>query len=248
MQAASEWLMQARTSIWARRRRGTHRMTIVLALALWAAAVWCAQALVVTINLGWGYNQDVNGNNLSQYHLQEGSIIQIVMYDSSVSSPPGPDAIDNFEILGNNPSNPNNLDDTTVYDPTTTPAGHDIVHLAVVEVAEYMDDNGNVWWNTIINFTVAASDYDRLYIRVFGATEFSHGTPEASYWGLSDVRERPDGTFHTWPIGIWDEIAATNTNYFEVIPEPGVMTLMVLGAGGLVVGARRRRKNRAQAG
>jgi len=51
----------------------------------------------------------------------------------------------------------------------------------------------------------------------------------------------------TWPVGIVDNVAATNQNYFEVIPEPGVMALMALGGIGLLAGARRRR-NRLKKG
>ena len=47
--------------------------------------------------------------------------------------------------------------------------------------------------------------------------------------------------------GELDETMATRTNYFEVIPEPGSLSLLAMGGAGLLAGARRRRK-RARGG
>lgn len=227
------------------RGAGTGRWAAMRAALLLALLASPAQALLVTINLGWGYNQNEEGNSLDPYHLKVGSIIQVVMFDQSTASPPGTDANDNFDLMGNYPSNPDGLDDTTVYDPLSAPEGHVIAYSTSVKPAEYEDENGNVWWNVYVEFTIVGP-YDALYLRVFETTEFSDGVPEASYWGLSDVVYGTN-LFGTWPVGIVNNVAATNQNYFEVIPEPGVMALMALGGIGLLAGARRRR-NRLKKG
>jgi hypothetical protein len=200
-----------------------------------------AQALVVTVDLGWGYNV-AGGALLSDYNLQLGSIVQVVMYDSSVYSAPGPDADDNFNITGDNPSNPDSLADTTVYDPESTPTGHLIVYTGNIQAAPYLDDNGNTWWQVYAQFEIIGT-YDALYIRVFEATQWSDGTPASSYWGLSDVQYGTN-LVGTWYVGPLDEVDAPNQNYFEVIPEPGTFALFVLGGAGLLAGRFRRKKAR----
>lgn len=231
-----------RTRPTARYGAGGGRWVIALAVVCLAVAVMPAQALLVTIDLGWGYNQSADGNSLNPYNLQVGSIIQVVMYNSASASAPGPDANDNFDVFGDYPSNPDSLSDTTIYDPESTPSGHVIVQTAQIQVAEYTDDNGNVWWNVYLEFAVIGS-YDRLYVRVFEMTTFPDGTPASSYWGLSDVQSGTN-LIGTWPVGIVDNITATNQNYFEVIPEPGTMALLGLGGAGLLAGSRRRKKSR----
>lgn len=223
---------------------GTGRWAGLLAILLFGLLASPAQALLVTINLGWGYNQNAGGNSLDPYNLQVGSIIQVVMFDSSTASPPGTDADDNFDIMGNNPSNPDELSDTTVYDPLSAPEGHVIAYSTSVQEAEYLDGNGNVWWNVYVEFTIVGP-YDALYLRVFETAEFSDGVPDSSYWGLSDV-EYGTNLIGTWPVGIVDNVDAPNQNYFEVIPEPGVMALMALGGVGLLAGARRGRSRRGK--
>lgn len=213
-------------------------------LAAWGLVLLClgavpASALVVTVDLGWGYNQNAGGNSLVPYNLQEGSIVQVIMYDSSVYSAPGVDADDNFDIIGYYPGGV--LPDNTVYDPTTAPDGHLITYTASVQAAPYLDDNGNTWWQIYAQFEVIGT-YDALYIRVFEMTDFSQGSPTASYWGLSDVQYGTN-IVGTWYVGPLDETeASSGPNYFEVIPEPGTMALVVAGGAGLLAGARRRRK------
>jgi len=223
---------------------GTGRWAGLLAILLFGLLASPAQALLVTINLGWGYNQDVDGNSLDPYNLQVGSIIQVVMFDSPTYDEPGTDADDNFQILGNNPANPDGLSDTTVYDPSTAPIGHVIAYSGAIQQAEYLDGNSNVWWNVYVEFTIVGP-YDALYLRVFETTQFSDGIPDASYWGLSDVVYGTN-LIGTWPVGLVDNVEATNQNYFEVIPEPGVMALMALGGVGLLAGARRGRNRRGK--
>ena len=78
------------------------------------AAVWAAlclgavpaQALVVIMDIGWGYNagSDMDNDTLrSTYALQEGSIVQIIAYDSSAypsTAFQAGDPNNNFDLFG----------------------------------------------------------------------------------------------------------------------------------------------------
>lgn len=221
---------------------------ILFGLVALALCVHPAQALVVTVDLGWGYNQDVGGNDLLEYNLQVGSVVQIIMYDSTVASAPGTDADDNFDITGDyggpdlssEPYSSGHVpEDTTTYDPHSAPADHYIVYTDTVQAAPYLDDNGNTWWQVFAQFEVLGN-FDRLYVRVFGTDDIFEERYWASYWGLSDVQEGTN-LVGTWYVGPLDEITATHSNYFEVIPEPGTMALFLLGGAGLVAGRWRRK-------
>lgn len=214
--------------------------------ALCGAAVLClgassVQALVVTIDLGWGYNYDGAGTSVdlgTAYNLQVGSIVQVLLYDEATADAPGVDADDNFAIAGYNPGG--TLPDNTVYDPLTAPAGHIIAYTASIQAAPYTDGQGDTWYQIYAQFEVIGT-YDSLYIRVFELTDFGQGVIQASYWGLSDVQVRTN-TFGMWYVPIIDDTDAPNLNYFEAIPEPGTMGLVALGGAGLLAGVRRRRK------
>jgi len=165
-------------------------------LALCGAVVLCllavpADALVVTIDLGWGYNDGwatdaaAEAGLLSSYNLQEGSIVQVIMYDSATASAPGTDADDNFDIYGdyNGPdlyaepydSGAANIpDDITLYDPeSVVPSGHVLAY--TTEIGDsIVRGNGDHWYNIYEQFEILGT-YDSLYIRVFGATNFPNG-------------------------------------------------------------------------
>lgn len=221
-------------------------------LCLWAVP---AQALVVTIDLGWGYGDgwtagNAEANLISDYHLQEGSIVQVVMYNSANASAPGTDADDNFDLHGEYSgtgiaaepfpgTEPSNVPgDNTVYRPDTVPSGHTLAYSTTI--GSPISDAGGYWYNIYEQFEILGT-YDRLYIRVFGATNFPQGEIVSSYWGLSDVQEGTN-VIDTWYVGPVDDTVADHTNYFEVIPEPGTMALFLLGGTGLVAGLRRRRQ------
>lgn len=202
-----------------------------------------AQALLVTVDLGWGYP---GGGSLANYNLQEGSIVQILMYNSANASAPGPNASDNFPsdtVYGTYggpgiPAQPNPPGaiptDQNVYNPEATPEGHVIAY--TTQIGEAVDG----WWHIYAQFEILGT-YDRLYVRVFGATEFPSGNVWASYWGISGVQVGTN-IIDTWYVDPIVNVSAPNANYFEVIPEPSTVALFLLGGTGLWMGARRRKK------
>lgn len=228
-------------------------------VAAMAAALLClgtvpAQALTMIVDIGWGYygTSDMTESDLiSDYALQEGSIIQIIMYDSSTASAPGPNADDNFgDPTGAYSGTPipgePNVDpwdeapaENNVYDPETVPDGHMIAYTTTIGPAVGGNANGYNWYNIYATFQVL-DNYDSIYIRVFGMTDFPDGNVGASYWGISGV-QADGGAIGTW-YTTFDDVTATNhVNYFEVIPEPGSLALIALGGCGLWAGRRRKR-------
>ena len=212
-----------------------------------------AQALVVTVDLGWGYNAGAN-TDLADYNLQEGSIVQVIMYNSTTPGvgPPGSAASDNFDVIANYTgagiaaepypgTEPANIPGSpTAYNPLTAPDNHVIAYTTHIGPAIGGNANGYDWYNVYAQFEILGT-YDRLYIRVFGATDFPPMEIVSSYWGLSPVSSGTNivGTWYVPPI---DDTVANRTNYFEVIPEPGTMALVLLGGAGLLAGRRRRAK------
>ena len=229
-----------------------------IALAVAGAALCLlavpAQATLMIVNIGWGEfaNSDMDNASLIQnYALQEGSIVQIIMYDSSASSAPGANANNNFDLFGSYigpgiPGEPN-VDpwdeapsDNNVYDPESVPLGHLIAYTTQIGPAIGDNANGYDWYNINASFLIL-DNYDSIYIRVFGMTEFPDGSPGASYWGISDVQSG-GGSVGTWYTDFYDVPATEHVNYFEVIPEPGSLGLFALGGVGLWAARRRRSK------
>ena len=64
----------------ARATRGGNVFAWLLAAGLCLVGAVPAQALVVTVDLGWGWNS-TSDTDLWQFALQEGSIVQIVMFN-----------------------------------------------------------------------------------------------------------------------------------------------------------------------
>ena len=214
-----------------------------------------ARALVVTVDLGWGYGAGWAAGTSEQslvdtYHLQEGSIVQVIMYNSAVASAPGSLASQNFATYANYTGDPIDAEpspelagdqfpgDTTIYMPNSAPANHVIAY--ETQIGSALSDPGGYWYNIYAQFEILGT-YDRLYVRVFGATEFPQGQVIASYWGLSSVQVGTN-IVGTWYVGPLDNTVANKTNYFEVIPEPGTLALLLAGSAGLLAARRHRRK------
>lgn len=153
--------------------------------------------------------------------------MQVVVYSTADNpNPPGPTAGDNFVPYG----------DSFLPDTTAPGSGHSIIY------------TGSLTGNTndgfrFMTFVEVPSIYDKVYLRVFDATGWELGIPKESAWGISSVNDITDdgaGMGFTW----WGNIPLTNMDYFEVIPEPGTMALLGIGAVGLAGWSRRRKGTR----
>ena len=165
--------------------------------------------MVVSINLTWS-------RDISNYDLMEGSVIQVVAYNAGAVRP-----------------NPNNSFDSHgmgVYDPYSTPDGHDIIHSSSIGA----DINPGRRYEYIETF-ISTMDYDYVYLRIFSATGFSEEV-QLSYWGLGPVRTPSGGTVY-YNVNNFNPNRSdyfSTASYFEVIPEPSSAVLLAIGAGVLV--------------
>lgn len=232
---------------WWRSKSGTVKKYwhILVGIALLLAGVQSASALLVNISATWAPGTA---------NLQAGSIVQVVVYNKDTSEPASGtwdqmyvDASQNFSLYGHTPDS-ENIGSTEVYLPDTVAQdGHVIVATGHIE-GNATDGYSFEQYVYLDN----SLQYDRIYIRVFSATEFQQGEPTASYWGIStpqDLASQPGGIAVAW----WEDVELPNQNYFEVIPEPGTLGMLWSGALGMGVAGlfgrgRRRGNNRAGKG
>ena len=204
---------------------------------LFAAFAPAAHAMLLELQFHW------SNSDLTTYNLQEGSIIQVIAYNSSGAGAPVNSAASQFELYGQTseqasaqPYTSGHIPDSSdVYLANSTQVGHEIVYTGSLQ-------NLDGWYGLYTQIQIDNEVYDTVYIRVFGATSIEQGEVTASYWGISGTTTLdPTFQFQNWTL---EDVNAPNKNYFEVIPEPA--TLGLLGLGGFALAAWRRRRPRRQ--
>ena len=215
-----------------------------------------AQAMLLELNFHWEVGTEAHPDLLS-YNLQEGSIIQVIAIKKETTLPENfGDAAGQFDPYGIwagdpmraepykpdidpdthepipvQPDDPDVPGSSDVFLADTTPDGTDILYTGSLQ-----SDSG--WYGLYTQIYIDDYIYDRVYIRVFGATDFEQGVVAASYWGVSEIHNlNPTFQFDTFEKANQDAPTAT---YFEVVPEPA--TLGLLGLGGCALAAWRRRR------
>ena len=199
-------------------------MATVLALAV---GVPEAHALLLEITATW------TGDDAA--HLQEGSIVQVVLWQTGGVLPSNSqaDAGENFQAYGSG-----------VYMPDTTQNGN-----AIIYTGHLHKTNGVATFSQWVEVSQLENNtYDKVYLRVFSATNFEQGVAIDSYWGVSATNALDfDGAgmgFTYFP-----SFSVSNTNTFEVIPEPGTLGLLAGGGWGLwALGLRGRRRREEKTG
>lgn len=174
---------------------------ILLFLMLFSTA---CSGMVVSIDLVW--NRD-----LSNYDLMEGSVIQVVAYNAGAPNP--------------NPNNAFNEHGMGVYDPYSTPDGHEILHSSSIGA----DIDPGRRYEYVETF-VSVMDYDYVYLRIFSSTGFSEEI-QLSYWRLGPVRTPSGGTVY-YGVNNFNPNRSdyfSTATYFEVIPEPSSAALLACG-------------------
>lgn len=209
---------------------------IPVLLTLLLAGAQSAFALLVGISATW------DATTAGTYGLQEDSIVQIVAIQDWANEPGGDAPSYHFQQYGT--TSDTTLDDNRVFlANTTVEPGNDIVYTGQLTSGA----NGGLQLKTYV-YLDNVSSYDRIYIRVFSATEFADdGTAETSAWGVGSVQSFESGPGIVDVLS-WQNVALPYTNYFEVIPEPGTLGLLwsgMLGIGAAGLSRRARRKEPA---
>ena len=211
-------------------RRNRPGWGLVIALSiLFGLFAPVAQAMLLTLDFYWE-----NAGELEEADLQVGSIIQIIAYKYGEGTNFSSTVGSQFETYGTGPGGED------VYLADTTQQGHSIIYTGTIT------EHGSApstWYGLYTQITVDDWEYDRVYVRVFGATNFPLGQAVLSSWGISETPTTIDPVFQTQTFGATN-MPTSHTNYFEVIPEPA--TLGLLGLGGCALAAWRRRRSARQ--
>jgi hypothetical protein len=105
------------------------------------------------------------------------------------------------------------------YDAYSTPVNHDIVLETTIQAgANYF----------VYEQFELLGNYNRVYIRIFEATDLSNDNLVLSYWGITswaNVNKKPVTIYYNNFNRVTNE-NYFGTPYFEVIPEPSTMNLM----------------------
>ena len=216
------------------------------------AGVREASALLLQISVTW------TAEEANAQHLQDGSIVQVVLRQSAGQTPSNSNPGDNFLVYGTTedtaglvpqPEPPAPPVPATVYLPNTTQDGNIIVYTGTV--TRKPDDGPATFQQWIYISQAEAAQYDTVYLRVFSATTFPEGEdPEPSWWGISQEKDLEfDGA--GMGFSYFSSVTLPNRDYFEVIPEPGTLGLLCGGAWGVGLWGwvgRRRRKDAARNG
>lgn len=212
---------------------------------LFAVFSTAAQAMLLTLDLRWDASHLTPGSDGEiPSNLQVGSIIQVIGYKSSESDYDPDDSAylqpDMQFVKYGETDSPSSAapyssghepTDSPVYLANTTYTNHTILYTGTIQ-------SNASWYGIYTQITVDDWLYDKVYIRVFGATNIAQGVVTASYWGVSAAHTL-NPVYQTDTLGVTNFVAE-NKNYFEVIPEPATMGL--LGAGGIALAIWRRRR------
>lgn len=208
-----------------------------LAVALFAAV---SQAVTLVVEVAWnspyGSGSGVDPS-VDPYHIQDGSIIQIIGYNSQQTGVHGPDDVDNGGM-----TQVGEVDGTPVLIPNSVAEGWSILSTTHVTDMGTTGAGGEEYFTTTVAIDIPY-DIDTIFVRVFSLTDFpDEGTTVAGYWGVSQIQDISGfvGLGFTW----FDDVPNPNFAYFEVIPEPATTGLLACGAGVLALWARRRKKGK----
>lgn len=209
--------------------------TAVAVAAFLLAALFPAVSHAMLVSLTLSYN---SASTLSGCHLQVGSIVQVIAYNTdSANAPSLTSAESNFEqystISQDDPAYQPGVDAGVFLPDTVIAPNHYIVYTGHITQL----DNGQ--YGIVTDFTMDDS-FNALYVRVFQATDFPQGEVTLSYWGVDGLTTGIEPTIGHYSYNV-SPVTANNLNYFEVIPEPASLSLFAVGT--LALAAFRRKRN-----
>lgn len=176
-------------------------------------------------------------NLYTDFHLHEGSIVQVIAYNTDSGGNPGTTGETGFEqystISQDDPAYQSGVDAGVFFPDTVKDPNHYIVYTGHITQL----DNGQ--YGIVTDFTMDDS-FNALYVRVFEATDFPQGQVTLSHWGIDGLTTGINPTIGHYSYNVSD-VGADKLNYFEVIPEPASLSLFAVGT--LALAAFRRKRN-----